>query len=220
MIEFVKLYVYHVVGADTLRKQIVDINKVLKTVLSRLLREGSHYDTSYIRICQHMLGAPRAAHCQELWHLASARLLRELDDDDLVVVKQTKNKQLPLIWDILFGIPAAISFITSDYISDVVKEWIPPLLVAAFLFINAALFNSSPYAVAIPYCVFIVAVIYLYAIYFPSKKRLAISKSTGIKYSNTLLCYFDNTVIFFTFSGLKKFLCKKKKVSISPIATT
>ena len=206
-IEIIKIYVYYIVGANSIRQQMKDIQRVMKSVLSKLIRFGPSYDPTYVRLCQHMQGACRASHTQELWELPSARLLRELDDDDIATIKQTKHKKVAVYWTVLLGIPIVLSSVTSDFISDIFKECIPPLIVGAVLLLNAILANISIYLVTIPYIVLVTVYFYYYLVYQPAKKRLLADYSLGNVYSNRKLYYFDKFITFWSYDSLKECFC-------------
>ena len=206
-IEVIKVYVYYIVGANSLRQQMKDIQRVIKSVLSKLIRQGSSYDPSYVRLCQHMQGASRASHTKELWELPSARLLREFDDDDIATVKQTKHKKVAVYWTVLLGIPIVLSSITSDFISDIFKECIPPLIVGAVLLLNAVLANISIYLVTIPYAVLVTVYFYNHLVYQPAKKRLIADYANGNSYSSRRLYYFDKFITFCSCDGLNQCFC-------------
>ena len=157
---------YYIVGVNSIRYQILDIHRVLENASYRIFREGTKYDSSNIRVCQHLSGACRAAHTQELWDLPSAKLLRELDDDDdVAIIKRTQHKKVAVHWSVLIGIPTVIVSITSsDIISDFIKQSIPPLLVGGFLLLNIVLMNISIYAMVVPYCTLFAILVYLYFI--------------------------------------------------------
>ena len=168
-IEFFTIYVYYIVGVNSLRKQITDIHRVFKTTLAQLIRDGSCHesnnDNKNICICQHLLGACRVAYSHELKDLPSARLLRELDDDDIATVKQTKNIKFAVYWGILLSIPAMLASI-SGFMSDLFKKCIPALFVGGFLLANALLADISIYAVTIPYALISIYA-YLYLVFIP-----------------------------------------------------
>ena len=218
-IEFFTIYVYYIVGINSLRKQITDIHRVLKTTLSQLIRDGSIHDSNTkesknIRVCQHVLGSCRAAYSHELKDLPSARLLRELDDDDVATVKQTKNKKFAVYWGVLLSIPAMLASI-SDFMSDLIKKCIPALFVGGFLLANAVLADISIYAVTIPYAVLITVYAYLYLVFYPARNRLMVSFTTGIPYANNNLHNFDRIIVFFSYDGIKKGLCRNTSTNKS-----
>ena len=206
-IEFINIYFYYIVGVNSIRKQIFDIHKVLKTVLFRVLKEGSKYDNTYVRICQHMSGACRAAHTEELYDLPSARLLRELDDDDIAIVRQTRHKKVSVYWGFFLGVPALIASLTSDIVSDLVQKCIPPLLVGGFLLLNAVLVDMSIYAVITPYVSLFVIYVYIYFIYHPARNRINMSLTTGIPYANNRRYFIDRVIVFLSYDGIKKYIC-------------
>ena len=211
-IEFFTIYVYYIVGINSLRKQITDIHRVLKTTLAQLIRDGSSHNSNInehknIRICQHLLGSCRAAYNHEFKDLPSARLLRELDDDDIATVKQTKNKKFAVYWGVLLSIPAMLASI-AGFMSGLFKKCIPALFVGGFLLANALLADISIYAVTIPYVVLITIYAYLYLVFYPARNRLMVSFTTGIPYANENLHNFDRIVVFFSYDGLKNGICR------------
>ena len=211
-----EIYVYYIVGVNSIRSQILDMHSVLENALYRIFREGSKYDGSNIRVCQHLSEACRAAHTQELWSLLSARLLRELDDDDVAVIKRTQHKKVAVYWSVLIGIPTVIASITSsDLISDFIKQCIPPLLVGGFLLLNTVLADISIYAIIIPYCTLFAIMIYLYFIYYPAKKRWTESISSGMPYHSHALQLLDRVIMLFTYDGIKRQIFKSRRSTYS-----
>ena len=208
-IEFIRIYFYYIVGVNSIRKQVLDIHKVLKTVLFRVLKEGSKYDNTYVRICQHMSGACRAAHTEELCELPSAKLLRELDDDDIAIVRQTRHKKVSVYWGVCLGIPAVIASFTSDFLSDLVQKFIPPLLVGGFLLINAVLADISIYAVTVPYVSLFAVYVYIHFIYHPARNRINMSLTTGIPYAYNIWYFLDRVIVFLSYDGIKQCICGK-----------
>ena len=153
-----------------------------------------------------MSGACRASHTEELYDLPSARLLRELDDDDMAIVRQTRHKKVSVYWGFFLGVPALIASLTSDIVSDLIQKFIPPLLVGGFLLLNAVLADISIYAVTMPYLLLFVIYVYVYFIYHSARNRINMSRATGIPYANNIWYIVDRVVVFLSYDGIKQCL--------------
>ena len=115
----------------------------------------------------------------------------------------------------MLGIPAIIAFI-SDFISDISKECIPPLIVGGLLLLNAVLLDISIYAVIIPYTVIIGAYLYVYLVFIPARQRIMLSLSTGLPYVSQTQLYIDQIIVLLSYNGIRQTLCKCNLFDMKP----
>ena len=122
---------------------------------------------------------------------------------------------MAVYWSILIGIPNLIATLTSsDAISDLIKQSIPPLIVGGFLLLNTLLAEISIYAIIIPYSFLLAVIFYLNCIYYPAKRRWTESIANGLPYGSHSLQLLDRMIMLLTYDGLIQMICRRNRRNI------
>jgi hypothetical protein len=93
-----------------------------------------------------------------------------VDDIDVANCRIDRNYSMGLTQYTLSGSLGTL-YLYQDLLSDQVYELITPVILAAFLLINAQLYFAGGIYLAIPYIVFTVLLIYLYYFLRPARQR-------------------------------------------------
>ncbi len=158
LIQVIKVYVLYVLAMYSIRPQLNFIYSTLNKLAVCYAQDGSTESALHdIRVVQHMSPACRAARLQMADGLASAKILRQVDDIDLEVCQKSSHFRLMLLAIFLLWIPAAVSLV-SVMMGELVLASTVPAVFSAFVIANYFMYSVSLVALIIIY----VAVIWFY----------------------------------------------------------
>jgi hypothetical protein len=124
-----------------------------------------------VRVCQHLSPACRAAHSHIASNLATASILRHIDDADVAVCRLKYEINLAAIATAVFTIPLIISLVSAAA-GDVVLESLLPAFLDAALIMNYYFYTSAGLFILMPYLVAIGVYLWKHKVHKASRKML------------------------------------------------
>jgi hypothetical protein len=144
-----------------------------------------------VRAVQFMSAACRAARSPKLSDLPSAQLLRQINDNDVALCRETRRSKLGLVASILIGIPTLLA-LTHESIQEAILDVVIPTLWSCFVIANSYLLSWSLYALIIPYALLALYLLHRQFVIIPRKqRRLAEKKGTWSGSHRTRLSFKD-----------------------------
>jgi hypothetical protein len=169
-----KVLLQYVFVFHTARPQLKMIYRVLSHLTTLLGTEASRVQQIKLQttfsVVQYLSASCRVAHSTIAHNLVGAAILRLVDDIDVANCRIDRNYSMGLTQYTLSGSLGTL-YLYQDLLSDQVYELITPVILAAFLLINAQLYFAGGIYLAIPYIVFTVLLIYLYYFLRPARQR-------------------------------------------------
>lgn len=136
--QVMKVYIVHVIGVTSVRKQVATIYHVLNDAANR---EADDHDP--LRLVQHLSPACRASRNIICKDLGAARILRSINDVDVARCRKGKNEKYGLIF--LFIIIPSILALISLLVADKTLDAILPMVLTGFLLANQIALDISIY---------------------------------------------------------------------------
>ena len=131
-------------------------------------------ESKHIRIVQHFVPSCRSARLFECQHLASARLLRSLDDHHLEECVKAKYASMGTVAFVLIATPIILAFV-SDIVSDFAMDTSVSTAFGFFIVANTYLFELDPWfggvIVALPYVVILAFLCWRFKVFRPMLRR-------------------------------------------------
>jgi hypothetical protein len=169
--ELLRIYFEFVVGARSVRPQIMRIYNTFSKVARKLSTTGPTEEED-LRLCQHVSGSCRTAHFPEFKDLVSAKILRELDDHDISNCQRLKKRRTFSILAFLFvGIPAFLSVVIPDS-GNIFGNVVCSGIVSGFLLVNNFLYSISISVLVLAYAGTFGLLIYTLCVYIPARNRV------------------------------------------------
>jgi len=166
----IRIIILDLIGIDAIRPQLRVIRRVLSNVGIAYCQEAADR-TKEPRVVQHFSASCRAARTFTAKDLASARILRHVDDLDVERCRESSTGGIPLWMVVLIAIPAVANMINESIGDTVVDSLVNMFLVAIILF-GTFINDNGPALLAIP-CGFVGAwLFYEHCILAPAKSRV------------------------------------------------
>ena len=125
-------------------------------------------DTSVV---QYLSPACRVANRSVMKDLPAAKILRHFLDSDLIICKQSSNKQLYLITFLFIGIPVIFSTVISEQFGIMVLDAILPSGLYLYIVANYYLYEVSVYLLIAVYILIVFIYFYRQWVYKPAIER-------------------------------------------------
>jgi hypothetical protein len=169
-----KVLVQYVFVFNSARPQLKMIYRVFGHITTLLGTEASRVQRIKLQttfsVVQYLSASCRVAHSAMARNLVGAAILRLMDDVDVANCRVDRNFAMGLTQ---YSISGSLGFVYwyQDFVSDQIYELITPLILAAFLLVNAELYYAGSIYLSIPYIVFGGLLFYLYIILRPARQR-------------------------------------------------
>jgi hypothetical protein len=166
----IRIIIMDLIGIDAVRPQLRVIRRVLANVGIAYCQEAADR-TKEPRVVQHFSPTCRAARTYVAKELASARILRHIDDLDVERCREGRTGGIPSWMIVLIAIPALANLI-SDGLGDTVIDNMVNMALTALILFGSFINDNGPSLIAIP-CGFIALWwFYEYGVLAPSKSRV------------------------------------------------
>jgi hypothetical protein len=154
VIQVFKVYVIYSLSMISIKPQLQYIYRVLSRVAISYAQDEFVDDYLDIRVCQHLSPACRAAHSHVAANLATASILRHVDDADVEVCRLKYEINFAAIAMVIFTVPVLVSLISEAAGEGILEALLPAafdgmLIVNYFFYTGAGLFILMPYLLAI-----------------------------------------------------------------------
>lgn len=172
-VQVVNVFIMYVMGIESIRPHLMHILILLKETAMMLTKHGPSKPGSTKHILQHFSGSCRAAYSEELKHLAAARILRELSDDDIAECHIfDRIGHIPFLVGIIFAALSFLALMSSSFGNLFIYDAIVPSAITAFFLFNSVLFSTNTGAMIAFYILLVALFLYVIFIFRPSKRRV------------------------------------------------
>lgn len=202
-VSIIRILVLDVISIDAVRPQLRVIRRVLEQVGITYCQENPDR-TNEVRVVQTLSPACRAARTFAAKTLASAKILRHLDDLDVERCRDGRTSRMGTIIFFLVAVPAVAALI-NEGIASTVFDLVSNMFVTAVVIVGSSLNDVGPKILVIPFVFLSTYLIYRFFILGPATQRLQLIAQGGADGSTrrwktsrrtkgkvSLLAYFSN----------------------------
>lgn len=181
MVQVFKVYIVYVIGIASLRPQLKAVYRVLSTKAIHFAIEGPTENMNDFKLVQHFSPACRVARSSTAKHLASAGILRQLDDEDWENCSYEKSSSLGMVTFLIVVLPILIAFL-SNKLSDIVLDMLLPSFFSGVILVHYYLFTISVLFLLLPYFVGITFYLWKFGILRPVVRKVQQRVEKEIKF--------------------------------------
>jgi len=149
MIQPMTIFMVYVLGVELSRPQLKAIYRTLNEVATSYIQDSAD-KSGELRVVQHVSGACRAARMQATRNLASATILRQIDDLDVLKCRQNRHFKMGIVAFLLVAIPGWIAFFDEGS-ADSFTATLVGGGATAFLLLNSTLLEYGIVYLCTPY---------------------------------------------------------------------
>jgi len=172
-VQIFSILVNSVLAIFTMQPQLISIRRVLTNIGITYCQE-EHDRTGEIRVVQHMSASCRAARMNSTKHLASATILRHMDDLDIELCRAERtNHGTSYLIFVMVAIPGCVALLNPSYAESIMNSFVN-MFVASFILLNQTLYDADGQigiVLAIPYLIFAGYLFYVMGILRPAKRK-------------------------------------------------
>ena len=177
VVQVFRVYIIYTLSMVSIKPQLQFIYRVLNKVAISYAQDELDGDYLDIRVCQHLSPACRTAHSHIASNLATANILRHIDDADVAVCRLKYDVNMATVAAVAFTLPLLIS-ILNQTAGDVILESLLPAVLDAALIMNYYFYAAAGLFILMPYLAVIGAYIWKHKIHKPSRKLLSLRQQT------------------------------------------
>jgi hypothetical protein len=171
VVQVFRVYIIYSLSMASIKPQLQYIYRVLNKVAVSYAQDELVDDYLDVRVCQHLSPACRAAQSHIAQNLATANILRHIDDADVAVCRLGYDINLATIATAVFTLPLLMSII-NEAAGDVVLESLLPATFNAALITNYYFYTAAGMFILMPYLVTIGVYLWKHKIHKQSRKML------------------------------------------------
>jgi hypothetical protein len=186
-IQIVKVIVLYLVAILSIKPQLIEIRYQLHAIslsyLQGFIPLRKYITTStrdFFTVIQHLSPACRVSWKNTFDNLVMSKMLRSIDDYDMLSFRKNYDRQLAIIMLLLIGAVPLIIFLFGSFAAEVVLETVLPILSSGFLVANYYLYTLSIPALIAPY-VIIIGFILWYILLYRRTKLFIKRKQTSLR---------------------------------------
>lgn len=170
-VSVLRILILDIIGLDAIRPQLRVIRRVLTHVGITYCQENTDRSRE-VRIVQHMSPACRAARTFAAKSLASAQILRHIDDLDVERCRENRSGGIPTWMLVVIAIPAVAALI-NDNMADFVIGFFINLILTSIILLGATLYTYGDIILTIPFIFLGIYLVYKFLVLEPARKRTA-----------------------------------------------
>jgi len=176
-ISLIRILILDVISIDAMRPQLRVIRRVLEQVGITYCQENQDRPNE-VRVVQTLSPACRAARTFAAKSLASAKILRHLDDLDVERCRDGRTSRMGAILFFLVAIPAVASFV-NDGFAETILDTVSNMFVTVIILVGSALNDVGAEILVIPFVFLAAYLIYRFFVLGPATRRLQLISQGG-----------------------------------------
>jgi hypothetical protein len=159
----IKIFVLYVAAAEVMRPQLKSIHRTLFNIAMRTAR-SSPQDFGF-RVCQYTSSTCRAARTLDAFDLPASKLLRLVNDNDVLACRQNRITHEMLIITILIAIPAFLAVMGDPVADQVLDVLLSTMLSGITMFFSLLETGFGIVIMCIPIIIIVGYLLYRYGIF-------------------------------------------------------
>lgn len=167
MVQPVKIIIVFVVSGELMRKQMIDIYRCLHHISLVFVQEGLDRSEEF-RVVQRLSAACRASRFGSIKSLPAAFLLRQIDDIDILTMREHRGSYIGPILFLLIAVPSVLALLSEEAADAVFGVVVPSIVNFLALFVQF-LANLHPAFVAVPIVPILLFILYYRYLLLPSR---------------------------------------------------
>jgi len=171
IIQVFRVYVIYSLSMVSIKPQLQYIYRVLNKVAISFAQDEIADNFLDVRVCQHLSPACRAAHSHIAHDLATATILRHIDDADVSMCRVKHEVHLATLAAVVLAVPVAFAII-SETLGSIVLEALLPAFFDAVLIMNRYFWSGAGFFILLPYLLFIVVYLWYTRVHKPAHQQL------------------------------------------------
>jgi hypothetical protein len=186
-IQIVKVIVLYLVAILSIKPQLIEIRYQLHAIslsyLQGFIPLRKYITTStrdFFTVIQHLSPACRVSWKNTFDNLVMSKMLRSIDDYDMLSFRKNYDRQLAILMLLLIGAVPLVIFFFGSFAAEVVLETVLPILSSGFLVANYYLYTLSISALIAPY-VIIIGFILWYLLFYRRTKLFIKRKQISLR---------------------------------------
>ena len=177
IIQVFRAYIIYSLSMVSIRPQLQYIYRVLNKVAISFAQDDITDNFLDVRVCQHLSPACRAAHSQAAHNLATASILRHIDDVDVAMCRSKTEISLTTLAALVLAVPVAFAII-SETLGTIILDAMLPAFFDAVLIMNRYFWSGAGFFIILPFGLFIVAYWWYTRVHTPAYQKFAAQRRT------------------------------------------